>query len=273
MFSRNFKAIVVLSGGQDSTTVLFDAIAKGYIVMPLTFDYGQRHRREVEAAKKVVAIARSIYDTAMTSHEIISMPDILKSSSPLLSDEELVQYNSPSELPDHNVKEIEQTFVPMRNQIFLDIAANRAAYHRASAIFTGVCQADFGGYPDCRRDFIDALEAAMNEGTFTGELGAPEPIGIHTPLMDMSKAQSVFHALRFPGCYKALAYTHTGYDGAYPPLGKDHATLLRAKGFEEAGIPDPLILRAWKEGLMHLPPTKNYADQTKVADYVRLAEL
>lgn len=83
---------------------------------------------------------------------------------------------------------------------------------------------------------------------------------IHTPLMHMSKADTVDLALQLPGCYAALAHTHTAYDGQYPPTGHDHATLLRAKGFEEAGWPDPLVMRAHAEGVMALPKTPNYSN-------------
>ncbi|MEL7089041.1 MAG: 7-cyano-7-deazaguanine synthase, partial [Planctomycetota bacterium] len=106
-----------------------------------------------------------------------------------------------------------------------------------------------------RQVFIDAMEDAIEKsmGFDTGEFR------IHTPLMNLTKAETVHMAYEIPGCWDALAYSHTSYDGAYPPTGKDHATLLRAKGFFEAGLPDPLVLRAHREGLMALPETSNYA--------------
>lgn len=240
------KAIVVLSGGQDSTTCLFWAIAEGYDVHTITFDYNQRHARELEAAATVAGMAR----VEPYQFEIVTLGPVLKGTSPLVSNHGLEQYKDHHSLPGG----IEKTFVPMRNQLFLTIAANRAVCIGATAIITGVSQEDFGGYPDCRRIFIDSLE----ETIYRSNEGAAQSIEILTPLIHMSKSATVKLAKRLPGCWEALAYSHTSYDGQYPPLGHDHATLLRAKGFEEAGEPDPLILRAVAEGLMELPTTKNY---------------
>lgn len=252
-------AIVVLSGGQDSTTCLFWAKHLGFEVHAVTFDYNQRHRREIEAAKKVAELA------GVLSHEIIEMGPILKGTSPLVSDNTLEQYASHAVLPGG----LEKTFVPMRNQLFLTISANRAYIHNAEALVTGVCEEDYGGYPDCRQQFIHALSHACNLGTFTGEDGAPGSLAILTPLMKLTKAATVDLALTLPGCYAALAWTHTSYDGAYPPVGHDHAALLRAKGFEEANVPDPLVLRAFTEGLMDLPGAPNYAPEV-VEEYLEL---
>jgi 7-cyano-7-deazaguanine synthase len=244
-----FRAIVVLSGGQDSTTCLYWALHAGAKVHAVTFDYNQRHKREIDAARDVVMLATRQYPGQILSHEVVSLGPVLQGTSPLVSGEKLEQYKDHASLPGG----LEKTFVPMRNQLFLTIAANRAAVHECEALITGVCEEDYGGYPDCRSGFIRALQHACNTGTFTGENGAPHSIAIMTPLMKLTKAQSVDLAMSLPGCYKALAYTHTSYDGQYPPIGKDHATLLRAKGFERAGVPDPLVLRAFKEGLMDLP--------------------
>lgn len=243
------KALVVLSGGQDSTTCLFWALHHFDEVHAVTFDYRQRHKVEIEAAKKVAEMAGA------ASHEVIELGPILKGTSPLTNpDEELEQYADPHSLPGG----LEKTFVPMRNQLFLTVAANRAYVLGCRVLVTGVCQEDFGGYPDCRRVFIDALEIACALGTFTGEDGALGSLDIMTPLMNLSKAESVWLANDLPGCMEALAYSHTSYDGQYPPTGHDHATLLRAKGFEEAGMPDPLVVRAYHDGLMPLPQTRNY---------------
>jgi 7-cyano-7-deazaguanine synthase len=246
------KAIVVLSGGQDSTTCAFVAKAQGFELHAITFDYGQRHHREIEAAKLIA------HRVGAASHEVLELGhSILKGASPLVNwDSALEQYPDHQSLPGG----LEKTFVPMRNQLFLTIAANRAYCLGTNVLFTGVCQEDFGGYPDCRQSFIDLFAEASAEGTFDGSNGGPFGLSIHTPLMDLSKAESVHLALRLEGCYEALAFTHTSYDGAYPPTGHDHATLLRAKGFEEANVPDPLVLRAHAEGLMALPSTPNYRE-------------
>ena len=239
------KALIVLSGGQDSTTCLFHAKNQGYELHAVSFTYGQRHVREMESANIVAQRA------GVVSHEFISLGDtVLESTSPLVSYSELEQYKDHASLPGG----IEKTFVPMRNMLFLTVAANRAVARGCDSIWTGVAQEDYGGYPDCRRDFIDSMEDTIELSN--GE--AYRSIMIVTPLMHLTKAQTVDLALDLPGCYEALAFSHTSYDGQYPPLGRDHATLLRAKGFEEAGVPDPLILRAYLEGKMALPDTLNY---------------
>lgn len=243
------KAVIVLSGGQDSTTCAFVAKRQGFELHAVTFDYGQRHARELEAARIVGQMV------GVTSHEFVELgAGVLKGTSPLVSDAPLEQYADHQSLPGG----LEKTFVPMRNQLFLTLAANRAYVLGTNVLYTGVCQEDFGGYPDCRQAFIDLFQEVSTEGTFDGSNGGPFGLTIYTPLMDLTKAQSVLLALELEGCYEALAFTHTSYDGMYPPTGNDHATLLRAKGFEEANIPDPLVLRAWADGAMSLPQTPNY---------------
>ncbi len=151
---------------------------------------------------------------------------------------------------------VELTFVPMRNALFLVLAANRAAVLGIRDLVTGVCQQDNANYPDCRQVFIDATRAMVDEA-----LGLPSGDGsflIHTPLMNLSKAQSIHLAKTLPGAMEALAYSHTSYAGDYPPLDRNHASVLRAQGFLEAGEPDPLIVRAVSEGLMQVPETANY---------------
>lgn len=251
-------SLVVLSGGQDSTTCLFYAIAEGHDVHAITFNYGQKHSLELDAASAVFSRAMKDHPEQVKSHSFVSFPKgTLRSTSPLVDkDAILEQYADPASLPGG----IEKTFVPMRNQLFLTVAANYAVALGATALFTGVCEEDYGGYPDCRRVFIDSLEKTIN----LSNEGAAKPIQIFTPLMYLNKAESVHMATELSktgfNAYGALAFSHTAYDGKYPPLGKDHATLLREKGFAEANVPDPLIVRAWREGLMDLPSTANYLE-------------
>jgi len=235
--SQRKKAVVVLSGGQDSVTCLYWAMYMDYEVHCVTFDYEQRHDCEITAARRIARLNN-------LPHEVIQLGPVLKGTSPLVSDEHLEQYASPETLPGG----IEKTFVPMRNQLFLTIAANRAYVLGARVLITGVSSEDYGGYPDCRPDFIRSLEQTINTGTFTGEPGTVPPLEILTPLMHRSKETTVQMALRYDGCYGALAYSHTAYDGQFPPRGRDHATLLREKGFAAANVPDPLWLRALIEG-------------------------
>ncbi|OPZ90607.1 MAG: 7-cyano-7-deazaguanine synthase [bacterium ADurb.Bin425] len=129
------------------------------------------------------------------------------------------------------------TFVPGRNILFFTIAANRAYVHNVDSIVVGVAQQDYGGYPDCRQDFISKLEAALVSGL-------DRRLEIVTPLMNMTKKETVELAQSLPGCLDALAYSTTCYEGHFPPCGKCHSCVLRAKGFAEAGVNDPLLERA-----------------------------
>ena len=253
------KALVILSGGQDSTTCLYWALRGGYEVATVTFDYNQRHRRELDAVKKILELS------GVKGAETIKLDGILKGASPLIDGSEIKEYRSSDDIPDG----IENTFVPMRNQLFLTVAANRAYVLGIRNLIIGVSAVDYGGYPDCRKDFITAMKNACNLGTFTGEPGTVGPLNILTPLMELDKRQTVELAVRLPGCYRALAYSHTNYDGEYPPTSKDHASLLRAKGFYEADVPDPLVWRAVDEGLMPIPQTSNYSEE-KLAKYAPL---
>lgn len=258
------KVLVILSGGQDSTTVLYWAKKKFDEVHSVTFDYGQRHQIEIEAAETISKLA------GVASHECINIQGAMKSTSPLLSDNALEKYTSAQQMEAVIGNRRELTFVPLRNMLFLNIAANRAEVMGITNLATGVCQMDNANYPDCRGTFIDAAQQAMNMA-LGADLGQSPPIVIHTPLMYLSKAETVKLAYELPDCWKALAYSHTSYDGKYPPTDMNHANVLRAQGFEEAGLPDPLVLRAVHEGLMHAPKTANYSAKAlkKAEGYVR----
>ncbi len=226
------KAIVIFSGGQDSTTCLFWALKKFDWVHALTFNYGQKHRCELNASWEICEMFK-------IPRFIINVPGVLQGTSPLINEnEEVEKYESADVLPGG----LEKTFVPGRNILFLTIAANIAYINCAKYIITGVSQEDFGGYPDCRKSFIDSMNHTIN-------LGLEADIDILTPLIHKTKKETVQMAVGLgPDCIKALAYSHTCYEGKYPPCGHCHACLLRAKGFTEAGITDPLIER-YKNGI------------------------
>lgn len=254
------KALVVLSGGQDSTTCLAEAVSTlgEANVAAITFNYGQRHAIELQAARDVALLL------GVKQHEVLDIGPILKGTSPLTAHgEQLETYENFSEMDAIIGDRVEKTFVPMRNALFLTLAANRAVCMGATQIWTGVCQADNANYPDCRQSFVKAQETAINEALGSNTLEALKTgggyIDIVTPLMNLTKAQSI-ERMRMLGHWSLLAFTHTAYDGAYPPVGKDHASLLRAQGFLEANVADPLVVRANMEGLMELPGTRNYTE-------------
>lgn len=230
-------ALVVLSGGQDSTTCLAQAVQKygRENIDAVTFDYRQRHRAEVASAQKIAGIVG-------VSHEVVVLPSILKGSSPLVNrSAEVEQYQSADKLPGG----LEKTFVPLRNQLFLTLAANRACVlgleKRTDVdIIVGVSQEDYGGYPDCRQAFITRISEAIRESLDDPNLPS---LRIHAPLMYLNKKETVEISEKIAGARELLAHSHTCYNGFTPPCGKCHACLLREKGFAEAGVTDPLIDR------------------------------
>ena len=217
------NALVVLSGGQDSTTCLYWAIDRfGRAgVSSITFDYGQKHRIELECARDVAAAA-GVSNVCLPIDTFAALGgDALTDASIAVSDEK----DDETELP--------VTFVPGRNLIFLTFAAAWAYRHDARHLVTGVAQTDYSGYPDCREDTIAALQKAIS-------LGMDREFTIHTPLMHRSKKETVELAVRLGGL-EAMALTHTCYNGSRPPCGECQACRLRAKGFAEAGVRDPLL--------------------------------
>lgn len=249
------KALVILSGGQDSTTCLFWAKQRFQEVHAVTFDYGQTHAEEIRAAARVACLADVI------THHFVGLGPVLESTSPLTdSTQPLETYTDFDSMDEIIGDRVEKTFVPMRNALFLVMAANRAVALGCGVLVTGVCQADNANYPDCRNSFIRSMEATigLSLGLMHGSLR------IDAPLMWLDKAQSIHFALEQKGCYPALAFTHTAYDGKYPPTGSDHASVLRAHGFFEAGLPDPLVIRAVMEGKMGMPPTTPYTNEHQI---------
>jgi 7-cyano-7-deazaguanine synthase len=242
------SAMVVLSGGQDSVTCLFWAKQHYGRVEALSFNYGQKHFIELEAARKVAELAG-------VRHEIVDVP-ILRGSSPLTNpDVELETYENYEHMDKVIGDRVEKTFVPLRNAFFLTLAANYAFVREIQTLVTGVCGEDNANYPDCRQAFITSQQETINLA-----LGIKD-FKIVTPLMKMSKAETVKLAVEIPGAYAALAFSHTSYDGKYPPTHNNHSNLLRAEGFKNADVPDPLVLRAVREGLMALPDIENYRQE------------
>lgn len=221
MTAHQDKSLVVLSGGQDSTTCLYWAIDRfgAENVDTLTFDYGQRHRIELECA---VAIAQF----AGVSNTILPIDTFAALGGNALTNADMtVQGSQADGLPN--------TFVPGRNLVFLTFAAAYAWQRGIGHLVTGVAQTDYSGYPDCREATMAALQQALR-------LGMESEVTIHTPLMHLSKKETV-QLLQELGGLDALVLSHTCYEGQRPPCGRCPACLLRARGFAEAGIEDPLL--------------------------------
>jgi len=217
------KALVLLSGGQDSTTCLYWAMDKfgADAVSAVSFDYGQRHRIELECAEEIAAAA----GVALVSLPIDTFAAI---GGDALTDSGI---NVESDLDE--ASGLPNTFVPGRNLIFLTFAAAYAYQRGIGHLVTGVAQTDYSGYPDCRKATIEAVQSAI-------QLGMDTDLQIHTPLMHRSKKQTVELA-RDLGALEPMALTHTCYNGVRPPCGECPACILRARGFAEAGVDDPLI--------------------------------
>ena len=216
-------ALVVLSGGQDSTTCLAWAAKRFAVVDAITFDYGQRHRVELDCAVEVARRA------GVRHHRTVTVDSLRQLGGNTLTADTGAVLGATGQggLPN--------TFVPGRNLLFMTLAAAWAWQLGTSDLVTGVCQTDYSGYPDCRADTMTALQQALR-------LGLELPVTIHTPLMHLTKADSVRLA-QAEGGLQMLAWTHTCYAGAVPPCGVCPACVLRAKGFAEAGVPDPLLVR------------------------------
>ena len=217
------RAIVVLSGGQDSTTCLYWAIDRFGVdrIESLTFDYGQRHRIELECAARVAGFA-GVRNTVLPIDTFAAL------GGDALTDTGVTVHTGIDEATG-----LPNTFVPGRNLIFLTFAAAFAYRQGVANLVTGVAQTDYSGYPDCREETMAALQQTL-------QLGMEFDVNIHMPLMHLSKKETVEMA-RDLGALPAMAFTHTCYNGKRPPCGECPACQLRAKGFAEAGIGDPLL--------------------------------
>ena len=223
------KAVVLLSGGLDSATTLAVARSEGFQCFALTFAYSQRHKREIESAKKVVE------SLGVAKHRIIEI-DLAAFGGSALTDEaidvpkERVDIDSSSQIP--------ITYVPARNTIFLSYALAWAEVLGAFDIFIGVNSTDYSGYPDCRAEFIAAFEKTANLATAAAVEGKGR-YNIHTPIIEMTKAQIIQTGTKLGVDY---SLTHSCYDPGQQgrSCGRCDSCRLRLKGFAEAGLKDPI---------------------------------
>jgi len=222
------KAVVLLSGGLDSATVLAIARSEGYKCYALSFAYGQRHAWELEAAKRVAAALGA------AEHRIAQIDLRIFGGSALTADIDVPKGRAAEEM----CHGIPVTYVPARNTIFLSFALAWAEVLGADDIFLGVNALDYSGYPDCRPEFIAAYEKMANLATKAGVEGR-QRLKIHTPLMALTKAHIIARGIELGVDY---GMTSSCYDPspAGRPCGQCDSCLLREKGFRENGIEDPL---------------------------------
>jgi 7-cyano-7-deazaguanine synthase len=220
-------AVVLLSGGLDSTTTLAIAIAQGYETYALSFDYGQRHRFELEAAQRVANALRS------KQHRVVKIDNQIFAGSALTDDVDVPKKRSEEEIETG----IPVTYVPARNTIFLSHALAWAEMIPAGHIFIGVNALDYSGYPDCRPEFIAMFETLANLGTKAGVEGSR--FQVHAPLIKFSKADIIRKAIELD---VDLSLTHSCYDPSPKGLacGQCDSCQLRLKGFRDAGVADPI---------------------------------
>ncbi len=215
------KAVVLLSGGLDSATVFSYALSKGYEVFCLSFDYGQRHKKELQCAKRLAKLNNSNW-------QLVKMSFPWKGSALLDKKTQLSQSGKIT-------KSIPNTYVPSRNIIFLSYAASYAEVIGADTIFIGANQIDYSGYPDCRSSFLSAFESAVNKGTKRGVSG--KKIKITSPLILKNKKDIIKMGSKLGVLFQ---YTWSCYEGGSSPCGKCDSCVIRKKGFDAAGIKDPL---------------------------------
>jgi 7-cyano-7-deazaguanine synthase len=223
------KAVCLLSGGLDSSTCLALARRDGFDCYALSFDYGQRHRVELDCAARVAG------SLGAREHRIVSFDLRQFGHSALTSDIAVPKGRSGEEMN----RDIPITYVPARNTIFLSFALAWAEILESADIFIGVNALDYSGYPDCRPEFTEAFERMANLATKTAVEGRTRVV-IHTPLIRLTKAQIVGLAAELGLDFRL---THSCYDpdASGRPCGACDSCLLRQKGFEEAGIVDPLL--------------------------------
>lgn len=219
------KAVVLLSGGLDSAVTLFMARRRGYDCHCLIFDYGQRHKKEIESAKRIAAASRSGFKV-----EKIKLS--WRGSSLLDNAAVLPMDRSPDQIKRRGIP---STYVPARNTIFLSVAASFAEAIGARAIFIGAHYEDSSGYPDCRREYLEAFRKVLRLGT---KAGSKHELNLEFPLIEKSKSGIIAAGRRLKVPFRL---TWSCYKGGKKPCKRCDSCVLRAGGFKAAGLEDPLL--------------------------------
>ncbi len=229
------RAVIILSGGLDSTTCMGYAQEEQYELFPITFDYGQRHKMEIENARQVAA-----YYGAAARHKVISLSFLHDFGGSALTDDNIEVPVSAIPVPesDKPVSDIPVTYVPGRNLLFLSIAASYAEVIGAEAIYIGVNALDYSGYPDCRPAFIHKMEEVIATATKAGVEGRVTRIEV--PLIYLSKADIIKEGIRMEVPYHLTTSCYLGDQAA---CGECDSCHLRLKGFAEAGVKDPIVYK------------------------------
>lgn len=220
------KAVVLISGGLDSAVTLAKAKEEGYEVYPLSFDYGQRHDKELESAKEIAKWYSA------KEHKILKI-DLVQIGGSALTDKNIPvpEKRKVEEMG----KDIPITYVPARNTVLLAFAIGYAEVVNAEAVFIGANALDYSGYPDCRPEYFEAIQKVAELGTRKGVEG--KPIQIKAPLIKMTKAEIVKEGARLNVPFHL---TWSCYKGGEKACGKCDSCILRLKGFKEAGLEDPI---------------------------------
>ena len=226
MANNNQRAVVLVSGGLDSTTVLALARQQGFTCYALSFDYGQRHRAELKAATNTSLLLGA------EQHKVVKL-DLRTIGGSALTDNDI-------DVPEQQTEGIPVTYVPARNTVFLSIALGWAEVLGASDIFIGVNAVDYSGYPDCRSEYIEAFQAMANLATKAGVEGSP--LRINTPLINLSKSDII---RKGNAAGVDFSQTVSCYQATIEGLacGRCDSCRLRREGFLQAGIPDPTRYR------------------------------
>jgi len=222
----NKRALVLFSGGLDSTTTLAYALSNKFKIIALTINYKQRHCYEIEASKKII-------DNYPNAEQIIFDIDLTKIGGSALTDNTI-------DVPKTNTNGIPITYVPARNTIFLSIAASYAEKYKIRDIFIGVNAIDYSGYPDCRPEFIRSYEQMINLGTKAGSEGYP--FKIHTPLINMSKSEIIMMGSNLNVNYRDTVSCYSLNEKG-EACGVCDSCVFRKKGFIDAGIKDPTVYK------------------------------